>query len=197
MVSASCVEERLVIDPADMLFVADDRQMADEALDLSFEFAKADAALLPHRRAALRLLRARLARPPVPRNSRPARRKSEAEIKAAQDQLKVLQDQLAGATQKKRRDLDAANCRRARANSISRRRAAKRCRPSCNSKAAIFIRRAIRARPVSPGAIEELEKSIPEAERNAKPPAASEPTPPRLGRRPGRHLRGFADAEAQ
>src|SRR5271166_2019966 len=30
------VEERLVADPADMLFVAEDRQMADEVLNLSF-----------------------------------------------------------------------------------------------------------------------------------------------------------------
>ena len=40
------VEERLVTDPAEMLFVADDRQMADQVLNLSFEYAKAQAALL-------------------------------------------------------------------------------------------------------------------------------------------------------
>ncbi|HLX36339.1 MAG TPA: hypothetical protein VKR29_01010, partial [Candidatus Binataceae bacterium] len=40
------VEQGLVSDPAEMLFVAEDRQMADEVLDLSFEFAKAQAARL-------------------------------------------------------------------------------------------------------------------------------------------------------
>src|SRR5271157_2796777 len=40
------VEERLITDPVEMLFVAEDRQMAGQVLDLSFEFAKADAALL-------------------------------------------------------------------------------------------------------------------------------------------------------
>jgi hypothetical protein len=98
------LEERLVSDPADLLFVADDRQMADEVLDLSFEFAKAHAALLAataggapddgkHRVAA--------GTEDVAANAA----KSDVEIKAAQDRLKNLQNQLANAGGRQRRNL--------------------------------------------------------------------------------------------
>ena len=40
------IEEGLITDPAEMLFVSEDRQMADQVLNLSFEFAKAQAARL-------------------------------------------------------------------------------------------------------------------------------------------------------
>src|SRR5579885_1091438 len=40
------IEQQLVTDPAETLFVADDRQIANEVLDLGFQYARAQAGLL-------------------------------------------------------------------------------------------------------------------------------------------------------
>jgi small-conductance mechanosensitive channel len=166
------VEERLVTDPAEMLFVADDRQMADEVLNLSFEFAKADAALLaataggapsaeakPHVAAGAEDLAANAA-------------KSDAEIKAARDRLKALQDQGANAGAHKRRDLtsqiaaaqselDLAEARGEALHTILQFENGNFHQEAGLNSAGLL------------GQIEELEKSIPEAERDAKPAAAA------------------------
>jgi small-conductance mechanosensitive channel len=170
------VEEGLISDPAEMLFVAEDRQMADEVLDLSFEFAKAQAALLAaaeseappddgkHRIVAgTETLAAGVA-------------KSDADIKAAQDRLKALQDQLANAGARKRNDLapqiaaaqselDLAEARGEAVHTI------------LQFESGNFHQETGLTASGLAGQIEELEKSIPEAERNAKPSAATS-TPP-------------------
>ncbi|MGO8667167.1 MAG: hypothetical protein ACLQUW_03285 [Desulfobaccales bacterium] len=164
------LEERLVTDPADTLFVAEDRQMADEVLDLSFEFAKADAALLSATESGT---------PPDDGKHRvvagtadlaASAAKSDAEIKAAQDRLKALQDQLAAAGGRKRRELTpqiaAAQCEldlaEARGEAVH---------TVLQFESGNFHQEAGLNAAGLAGQIEELEKSIPEAERNAKPPA--------------------------
>jgi small-conductance mechanosensitive channel len=171
------VEERLVIDPADMLFVANDRQMADEALDLSFEFGKADAALLTATAVGT---------PTDTSQHRPAAgasdlaasaAKADAETKAAQDRLKALQDQAANAGSRTRSQLapqiaaaqsevDLAQARGDAIHTILQFESGNFHQEGSASPAGLA------------GQIEELEKSIPEAERNAKPSAASAATPP-------------------
>ena len=165
------VEERLVSDPAEMLFVAEDRQMADEVLNLSFEFAKAQAALLAANDSAT---------PPPDQGKHRAAAgtealaasaaKSDADIQAAQDRLKALQDQLANAGGRKRRDLapqiaaaqselDLAQARGEAVHSI------------LQFENGSFHQEAGLNGAGLAGQIDELEKSIPEAERNAKPAA--------------------------
>jgi small-conductance mechanosensitive channel len=169
------VEQQLVAGPTDMLFVAEDRQMADEALDLSFEFARADAALLTatesgtpqndaHTTAGTETLVA-------------SATKADAEIKAAQDRLNALQAQLAAAGSHNRAELasqaataqselDLAEARGEAVHSI------------LQFESGDLHQEAGMGASGLAGQIEELEKSIPEAERNAKPPApASAATP--------------------
>jgi small-conductance mechanosensitive channel len=169
------LEERLVADPADLLFVADDRQMGDEVLNLSFEFAKADAALL-----------AAIAGATPDENSRrvaagtedlvASATRSDAGIKAAQDRLKALQDQLANARGSQRRELapqiaaaqselDLAEARGEALHTILRFESGN-FHPEAGGNASGLA-----------GQIEELEKSIPEAER-AKPPTAASTSSP-------------------
>jgi small-conductance mechanosensitive channel len=174
------VEERLVIDPADMLFVADDRQLADEALDLSFEFGKADAALLTATTGGT-ATDASQHRPAAGTSDLVASAtKADAEIKAAQDRLKALQDQAANAGSRTRSqlapqiaaaqsELDLAEARGEAVHTILQFESGNFHQESGLSAASLA------------GRIEELEKSIPEAERNAKPPAASAATPPDSG----------------
>jgi small-conductance mechanosensitive channel len=172
------VEDRLVTDPADMLFVADDRQMADEALNLSFEFAKADAALLSaaasgnpnddgkHRATA------------GAADLGASAAKADADVKAAQDRLKALQDQLASAGSRQRNELtsriaaaqselDLAEARGEAVHTIEQ------------FESGNFHQEGGQGAAGLAGQIEELEKSIPDAERNAKPPEpSSAPTAP-------------------
>src|ERR1700683_3344325 len=100
------VEERLVSDPAEMLFVADDRQMADQVLDLSFEFGKAEANLLAAASGAEASGTNQDKRGGAASGNISASvAKSDQDIKAAQDQLKALQDQQAVANGRKRREI--------------------------------------------------------------------------------------------
>src|SRR5271163_4642551 len=133
------IEEGLITDPAEMLFVSEDRQMADQVLNLSFEFAKAEAA------------RAR---------------------------LKALQDQLANAGTRKRDDLapqiaaaqselDLAEARGEAVHTIQQ------------FESGNFHQETGLTASGLTGQIEELENSVPEAERNAKTaaPTAAAPAP--------------------
>jgi len=171
------VEERLVADPADMLFVAEDRQMADEVLNLSFEFAKADAALLAATENGTPADDGRHRVAAGTADLAASAAKSDAEIKAAQDRLKALQDQLANAGGRKRRELmpqiaaaqselDLAEARGEAVHTI------------LQFENGNFHQEAGLNAAGLAGQIEELEKSIPEAERNAKPPAPASTTSP-------------------
>src|SRR5579872_104388 len=170
------VEERLVVDPADMLFVAEDRQMADEVLNLSFEFAKADAALL----AATENGRPDAGKPRVmaagTASLAASAAKADAEIKAAQDRLNALQAQLAKAGSRKRNELatqiaaaqsefDLAQARGEAVHTILQFESGNSHQEGGLSATGLL------------GQIDELEKSVPEAERNAKPPPASTNAP--------------------
>ena len=98
--------------------------------------------------------------------------KSDAEIAAAQDRLKALQDQLANAGGRKRTqltsqiaaaqsELDLAEARGEALHTI------------LQFESGNFHQEAGLNAAGLAGQIEELEKSIPEAERNAKPPATA------------------------
>lgn len=167
------VEERLVSDPAETLFVADDRQMANEVLNLSFEFARAEAQLL-----------ARVSGPPpaahdhlpaaMPGLQDLADKAADAddEVKTAQARVKALQDQLARAGGRRRRalepeiaavqsQLDLAEARSEALHSVMK------------FEGGDFHQEAHTNASGLAGQIEELEKSVPEAERNPKPTGAA------------------------
>ena len=166
------VEERLVNDPAEMLFVAEDRQMADEVLNLSFEFAKAQATRLAatdndappdegkHRVVAgTETLTASAA-------------KSDAEIAAAQDRLKALQNQLANAGGAKRRELTSQIAAAQSELDLTEARG-EALHTILQFESGNFHQETGLSASGLAGQIEELEKAIPEAERNAKPSAAT------------------------
>jgi small-conductance mechanosensitive channel len=170
------IEEGLITDPAEMLFVSEDRQMADQVLNLSFEFAKAQAARLtaaqndtvsgkPHAVAGATSLDA-------------SAEKADADIAAAQARLKTLQDQLANAGTRKRDDLapqiaaaqselDLAEARGEAVHTIQQ------------FESGNFHQETGLTASGLTGQIEELENSVPEAERNAKTaaPTAAAPAP--------------------
>ncbi len=174
------VEERLVADPAEMLFVAEDRQMADEVLNLSFEFAKAQAARLA---ATESDVPGDQGKPRVQANSASlsaSAAKSDADIAAGQNRLKALEAQLANASGSKRRqlnseiaaaqsELDLAEARGEALHSI------------LQFESGNFHQEAGLNASGLAGQIEELEKSIPDAERNAKPSAVAAPAPAPAG----------------
>ena len=170
------VEESIISDPAEMLFVAQDRQMADEVLNLSFEYAKAQAAILAADEGG--------GAPPAGKQrvvagtetlSASATR-SDGEIAAAQARLKALQDQLATAGGRKRAqltpqvaaaqsELDLAEARGEALHTILQ-------FESGNFHQEVGLNAAGLA-----GQIDELEKSIPDSERNAKPPMTASASP--------------------
>ena len=161
------VEQQLVADPTDMLFVAEDRQMADEVLDLSFEFAKANATLLAATESGAPESNAHA--PAGAETLAASAAKAEAEIKAAQDRLKALQAQLATAGARKRAalesqaaaaqsELDLAEARGEAVHTILQFESGNLHQEAGLSASGLA------------GQIEELQKSVPEAERNAKPP---------------------------
>jgi small-conductance mechanosensitive channel len=169
------VEEALVSDPAEMLFVAEDRQMADQVLSLSFEFAKAQAALLAAGESESPA-------PPAHPHQSPAgtadlsanAAKSDAEIAAARSRLKALRDQLGAASGRKRSELtsqiaaaqselDLAEARGEALHSILQFETGTSHHESGLNASGLE------------GQIEQLQKSIPEAELGAKPAAPTTP----------------------
>ncbi len=164
------VEQGLVSDPAEMLFVAEDRQMADEVLDLSFEFAKAQAARLAANDSEAPAEHGKHRVQANNESLTASAAKADADIAAAQDRLKALQAQLATAGGNKRRqlnsqiaagqsELDLAEARGEAVHSI------------LQFESGNFHQETGLSASGLAGQIDELEKSIPDAERNAKPPA--------------------------
>jgi small-conductance mechanosensitive channel len=171
------VEERLVADPAETLFVAEDRQMADEVLSLSFEFAKAQATRLAATDGEAPVDQGKHRVVAGTESLTTAAAKSDAEIAAAQDRLKALQAQLANVGGRKRNqltsqiaaaqsELDLAEARGEAIHTI------------LQFESGTFHQETGLSASGLAGQIEELEKSIPEAERNAKPSAATSASPP-------------------
>jgi small-conductance mechanosensitive channel len=107
------VEETLAREPAETLFLADDRQMAGDILKLAFESARAEAALLKVTENATQPERA-IASPAVPSSLAGGgplsglsdlltrRGHAQAEVDRAQAEVKDLETRLAGATKRNR-----------------------------------------------------------------------------------------------
>jgi len=95
------VEEQLTTDPADTLFVSDSRQIDLQIVRLSFDFARADAALV--------------AKAPATTSATPSRYQSlqkaaaaaETEMKQTQAELQGLRQKIGSAPAKQRRDLQS------------------------------------------------------------------------------------------
>jgi small-conductance mechanosensitive channel len=171
------VEERLVTDPVEMLFVAEDRQMAGQVLDLSFEFAKADAALLGATANGPPTDEGKPRVAPGAESVAASAAKSDGAIKAAQDRLKALQGQLANAGGRKRSELTSQIASAQSEIDLARARG-DTLHTILQFESGNFHQEAGASAAGLAGQIEELEKSIPEAERNAKPPAAASMSPP-------------------
>jgi small-conductance mechanosensitive channel len=177
------VEERLVSDPAETLFVADDRQMANEVLNLSFEFARAESQLL-----------ARVTGPPPAAHAHLsagiagmqalADKAADAddEVKAAQAHIKDLQDQLARAGGRRKRTLESEIAAAQSQLDLAEARS-EALHSVMQFEGGGFHQEAHTSASGLAGQIEELEKSVPEAERNPKPVASAagsaRPLPPR------------------
>lgn len=97
------VEQQIATEPADVIFLNDDRQLSNQIVRLSFDFARAEADLLAGQNAAT-----------APTTSESAARlaqlatKAEDQMKQAQAELESLGRQLDTATGKKRQLIQAA-----------------------------------------------------------------------------------------
>lgn len=144
--------------------------MADEVLNLSFEFAKADAALLAATESKTsvddgkHLMVAAGAASLVASAA-----KADAEIKGARDRLDALQAQLANAGSRKRNEL-ATQIAAAQSELDLAEARGEALHTILQFESGNFHQEGLSAAGLL-GQIEELEKSVPEAERNAKPPA--------------------------
>jgi small-conductance mechanosensitive channel len=150
--------------------------MADEVLNLSFEFAKADAALL----AAMGNATTDEAKHPVVAGTSDlasSAAKADAEIKAAQDRLSALQAQLANAGSHKRNEL-ASQIAAAQSELDLAEARGEAVHTILQFESGNFHQEGGRSAGGLAGQIEELEKSIPDAERNAKPPPAPSASSP-------------------
>ena len=97
------VLQPLATDPADVLYLNEAMQVANQALQLSFDFAKADAELLAKTHPATPGAGATEAG--TPQSLAQAAASAQAEVTERQSQLDALNQQLARATGGKRRDL--------------------------------------------------------------------------------------------
>lgn len=111
------VEETLAREPAETLFLADDRQMASDILKLAFESARAESALL---KVTANATQPALGAPAGPAGTSPLggggplsglsdlltrRGRAQAEVDRAQAEVKDLETRLAGATQRNRQSI--------------------------------------------------------------------------------------------
>src|SRR5437899_3900593 len=96
-------QQQLATEPSDVLFLRDNRQLADQVVKLSFDYARARAQMLGSSGA------------PSPQTSNPSQyqrladymAKTEGQVKQSQQQLDDLRKQLGTAVGKKRRTLQA------------------------------------------------------------------------------------------
>src|SRR5262245_47811091 len=99
------VEEGIAVDPADIRFLNDDRQVAKQILQLSFDFARSNAKLLTNQNAPA----ADPSDEPRPnRGLSRAAASAEADARNAQSELDSLRDKLQTAPEKNRRQLQSA-----------------------------------------------------------------------------------------
>jgi small-conductance mechanosensitive channel len=149
-------EEQLATDPADLLFLNNARQMANQVLQLSFDFAKADAEMLAKQQSTT----------PTSVEKQPSQAQSlmqlansaAAEVRQRQDELQSLKQQLAKAVGHKRRQL--ASQLRAMQSELELEQA----RSANLREIAQFVAAQGTAQRDLQGQIEELRRSIPELE---------------------------------
>ncbi|HEX7288468.1 MAG TPA: hypothetical protein VF532_19950 [Candidatus Angelobacter sp.] len=100
------LQQQLATEPSDVLFLNDNRQVADQAVRLAFEFARARAQAL----SAPASTTSSAANSPGGQYQRlaEAAAKADQNVKNSKKQIETLQKQLAGATGSKRRTLTAA-----------------------------------------------------------------------------------------
>lgn len=145
--------------------------MADEVLDLSFEYAKGQAALLAANNASAPSAewKHRVAVGTEALSASAVR--SDAEVKAAQDRLKALQGQLPNVVARKRNQLNS-QIAAARSELELAEARGEAVHTILQFESGNFHQETGLSASGLAGQIEELEKSIPAAERNAKPLAA-------------------------
>jgi small-conductance mechanosensitive channel len=104
------VEQQLATDPEDVLFVNDHRQLADQIIRLSFEFALAEADLEPRAGTTnAQTLNAPSAAPRSGYASLPeTAAKADQQVKKSQDELQSWKAKLEGATARNRKAIESA-----------------------------------------------------------------------------------------
>jgi len=162
------VEEEIAVDPADVRFFNDDRQVAKQVLQLSFDFARSNAKLLARQKA------------PAPDNAADAPRRNrglssaatsaEADVREAQTELGDLKRKLETASEKNRRKLQIT------IDEVQSELNLAQTRSETFRSIVEFMGSAGGAGAGSSliAQIDELQKSIPELE--AEPKTASQPT---------------------
>ena len=101
------VEQQIANDPADVLFLNDARQLANQTLQLSFDFAKAEAELLAKTNpAAATPATGDESQASAPQSLSQAAASAQAEVRERQADLERLKQQAAGARGRKRGDLE-------------------------------------------------------------------------------------------
>jgi small-conductance mechanosensitive channel len=162
------VEEGIAVDPADVRFFNDDRQVAKQVLQLSFDFARSNAKLLARQKA------------PAPDNAADAPRRNrglsraaasaEADVREAQTELGDLKRKLETASEKNRRKLQIT------IDEVQSELNLAQTRSETFRSIVEFMGSAGGAGAGSSliAQIDELQKSIPELE--AEPKTASQPT---------------------
>jgi len=162
------VEEVIAVDPADVRFFNDDRQVAKQVLQLSFDFARSNAKLLARQKA------------PAPDNAADAPRRNrglsraaasaEADVREAQTELGDLKRKLETASEKNRRKLQIT------IDEVQSELNLAQTRSETFRSIVEFMGSAGGAGAGSSliAQIDELQKSIPELE--AEPKTASQPT---------------------
>jgi len=99
------VEQQLATDPADVLFLDDAQQLANQVLQLSFDFAKADAELLAKQKSPAPSDQG--PQPSGPRSLSQVAASADAEVRQRQSELQSLKAQLATASGRKRQQLQS------------------------------------------------------------------------------------------
>ncbi len=163
------IEAALVREPTETLYYSDDRQMANQILDLAFSYARAEADLLAKSPARAGGHEVSVAPNPgmVALQQRAAQ--ADQELKDAQSRLAAAQSKLATAPRRQRATLESQvaaaqseiDLAQARADAVKTLLQLETAAPAEGGPGGLA------------GQIDELERSVPDAERAGKQPAAS------------------------
>jgi hypothetical protein len=158
------VEEQLVTDPRDVLFLNDDRQLANQVLGLSFDFARADARLLSGQVAPATSPNQTAASTSSPQLQAAA--EADADIGQAQTKLNSLMRQLRLARGRRRQQIQSAiaEARGELALAQTRSQTLHQILQFANAPEAGGTGDSLLAR------IDELQRSVPQQAANSTPP---------------------------